>query len=98
MIEYASHRRSGSFHALNATLAQAPPSIVASINAKRRAAGLIAVPTRGNPRAKLPPRRPTTPMLMPRKRQWGPATAAQWAGLRLDAAIVIGRLRMNLRN
>jgi hypothetical protein len=98
MTEYASHRRGGSFQALTQTLAQAPPEIVRSINAKRRAAGLIPVPTRGNPRAKLTPRRPTTTMPMPRKRQWGPATAAQWAGLRLDASIVVGRLRMNLRN
>jgi hypothetical protein len=37
-------------------------------------------------------------MPMPRKRQWGPATAAQWAGLRLSATIACGRLRQNLRN
>jgi hypothetical protein len=96
-VEYASYNRG--FAALTETLAQAPPEIVRSINAKRRAAGLIEVPTRGNPKAKLTPRRPTTKMPMPRiSRQWGPATAAQWAGLRLDAAIVVGRLRMNLRN
>ena len=94
--EYASHSRG--FHQLTATLAQAPPSIVASINAKRRAAGLIEVPTRGNPKAKLTPRRPTTTTPMPRKRQWGPATAAQWAGLRLSATIACGRLRQSLRN
>ena len=94
--EYASNSRS--FHALTQTLSQAPPEIVRSINGKREAAGLIPVPTRGNPKARLTPRRPTTTMVMPRKRQWGPATAAQWAGLQLDAQIVIGRLRMNLRN
>ena len=98
MTEYASHRRGGSFQALTQTLAQAPPEIVRSINRKREAAGLIPVPTRGNPKARLTPRRPTTTISRPRIRQWGPATAAQWAGLRLDASIVVGRLRMNLRN
>jgi hypothetical protein len=97
MTEHASFSRS--FQALTATLAQSPPSVVASINAKRRAAGLMEVPTRGNPKAKWTPRRPTTTTSMPRiSRQWGPATAAQWAGLRLDASIVVGRLRQNLRN
>jgi hypothetical protein len=98
MTEYASHRRSGSFHALTQTLAQAPPEIVRSINAKRRAAGLIEVPTRGNPKAKLTPRRPTTTISMPRIRHYSPATAAKWAGLQLSATIACGRLRQNLKS
>ncbi len=96
MTEYASHRRSGSLSVLTATLSNAPPSIVASINARRRAAGLVEIPTRGNPKAKWTPRRPTTTITMPRSRQ-SPASAAKWAGLRLSATVACGRLRQSLR-
>ena len=92
-IEYASQSRS--FHALTQSLSAAPPDIVRSVNAKRRAAGLLEVPTRGDPKAKCTPRRPTTKMPMPR-RNYSPATAAKWAGLRLSATIECGRLRQRL--
>jgi hypothetical protein len=92
MAEYASTKRS--FAALTQTLSQAPTAVVRAINAKRRAAGLPEVPTRGNPRATLR----TAPVTTARtRRPCGPVTAAQWAALRLDSALTVGRLRMNCR-
>jgi hypothetical protein len=93
LAEYASTKRS--LAVLTQSLSQAPTAVVRSINAKRRAAGLPEVPTLGNPRAMLRPA-PVTKMRRSR-RLCGPATAAQWAGLKLDAAIACGRLRMNSR-
>lgn len=93
MIEYSSSKRGDGMAALTRSLAQAHPSIVRGVNQRRRQLGLLEVPTRGNPLA--PPPRPAR---MARGTTGGRGCkAAGRAALMLDAAIMIGRLKMNAR-
>jgi hypothetical protein len=91
MTETASASRS--LAALSHSLSNAHPDIVRGVNAKRRAMGLPQVMTRGNPRTPLRP----APLKQAANggRRCSKTKAAKWAGLKLDAAIACGRLRMN---
>ena len=84
MVEQASASRS--LAALNYSLSQAHPDVVRNVNAKRRAMGLPEVTTRGNPRAPIRPA-PLKQAAQGRRR-CSTTTAAKWAGLKLDAAIM----------
>ncbi len=96
MTEYASSRRGDGIANLTASLRRAHPSIVRSVNARRRVLGLVEVQTNGDPLAPLPKPAP----ILPAARGGRPcktANAARWAGLKLDAAVACGRLKMSRR-
>lgn len=102
MTEHASSTRG--LAALTASLAEAHPTVVRAINAKRRAMRLPEIATRGNPLAPPPRMVPTTTGVATtnattasRGGRACKTAQARWAGLKLSAAVAIGRARMNAR-
>lgn len=102
MTEHASSTRS--LAALTHSLSQAHPSIVRGVNAARRKLGLPEVAVRGNPLARPPRIVPTTTGVATtnattasRGGRVCKTAQARWAGLKLSAAVAIGRARMNAR-
>lgn len=98
MTEFASSSRG--LAALTASLSDAHPSVIRAINAKRRAMRLPEIITRGNvlapPLRMVPTTTGTTPTVTHAKRGRDCKTAqTRWAGLKLSAAVAIGRARMH---